>query len=311
MDYQETDYGYDDYGPQDPNGNSIKGLKIAIAILIVFLIALGFLYFRQVQNLRGESEVLMEEKDTLTNRLSRLMGDYSGLQFDNDTLNQNLITERGKADSLMQKLTAERKLSLAKLKQYEREVGTLRATMQGFVRQIDSLNTLNKKLTGENVQQKRTISALQKRVEAAEETTSELDNKLKRGQVIRARNIQLIARNKRDKEIVKARQADRLECRFTLSSNELATPGERSVYVTIIDPDGIAIQGARSSTVDIEGETTPFTVSRSAVDYQGEDLPVTVAYPEGDEKVEFQSGLYTVIVYMDGMALGSEQVNLK
>ena len=310
MDYQETDYGYDDYGPQDPNGNSIKGLKIAIAILIVFLIALGFLYFRQVQNLRGESEVLMEEKDTLTNRLSRLMGDYSGLQFDNDTLNQNLITERGKADSLMQKLTAERKLSLAKLKQYEREVGTLRATMQGFVRQIDSLNTLNKKLTGENVQQKKTINALQKRVEAAEETTSELDNKLKRGQVIRARNIQLIARNRRDKEIVKARQADRLECRFTLSANELATPGERSVYVTIIDPDGIAIQGARSSTVDIEGETTPFTASRS-VEYQGEDLPVSVFYPEGDEKVEFQSGLYTVMVYMDGMALGSEQVNLK
>ena len=184
MDYQETDYGYDDYGSQDPNGNSIKGLKIAIAVLIVFLIALGFLYFRQVQNLRGDAEVLMVEKDTLTDRLSRLMGDYGNLQFDNDTLNKNLVTERGKADSLMQKLTSERKLSLAKLKQYEREVGTLRTTMQGFVRQIDSLNKLNQKLAGENVQQKRTISALQKRVEAAEETTSELDNKLDRKSVV-------------------------------------------------------------------------------------------------------------------------------
>lgn len=52
--------------------------------------------------------------------------------------------ERQRADSLMQRLKQERSWSLAKIKQYEKEVGTLRTIMRGYLHQIDSLNTLNK-----------------------------------------------------------------------------------------------------------------------------------------------------------------------
>jgi len=308
MDYQETDYDYGDYGSQDPNNNSIKGLKIAIVILIVILIALGFQYFRQVQTLRGESADLIVEKDTLTTRLSRLMGDFSNMKFDNDTLNQNLMTERGKADSLMQKLTTERRWSQAKIREYERELGTLRSTMQGFVRQIDSLNKLNQKLTGENINMKREINTYKAQTAAAIETASELDNKIKRGQVIRARDINLRAINKRNKEVTRARQATQLVSTCVLTANELSNPGERTVYIRIIAPDGIDLQGSRSSVFDFEGQSTPFAASRQ-VDYQGEDLDVSVYYD--DDGSGLSAGTYTVMVYLDGNMIGSAPVNLK
>ena len=51
----------------------------------------------------------------------------------------------------MGRLKKERSWSLAKIKQYEKEVGTLRTIMRGYIKQIDSLNTLNKQLIEENV----------------------------------------------------------------------------------------------------------------------------------------------------------------
>ena len=73
--------------------------------------------------------------------------------------------ERQRADSLMQRLKQERSWSLAKIKQYEKEVGTLRTIMRGYLHQIDSLNTLNKKLIDENVSYRKEITTAQMRAE--------------------------------------------------------------------------------------------------------------------------------------------------
>lgn len=59
--------------------------------------------------------------------------------------------------------------------------------MRGYLRQIDSLNTLNKNLIKENVSYRKEISSANLRAEVAEEKASELDTKVRQGAVIRAR----------------------------------------------------------------------------------------------------------------------------
>lgn len=305
MDYQETDY---DYGQQEqnPKNSSVMGLKILLIVLLVLLAAVCTLYYRSVQISKVDEEALRVEVDTLQNQTKRLMGDMDVIKFDNDTLNRNLQNERHKADSLMTRLKKERSISYSKLQQYQKELGTLRSAMQGFVRQIDSLNTLNKKLVGENLKFKTEIRGLKAKTEAAEETAQELNMKVQRGSQIKARNITLKGIKKNNKDAVRAREAVGLVVSLILTANELANYGERTVYVRITTPDGYILQENQGATFDFEGQNIPYTCSRQ-VDYQGEDFPVSVYY----NGTGLTSGKYTVLVYMDGLMVGSSEVILK
>lgn len=304
MDYQDQgDYGYEQ--PQS-SGSATGGLKIAIIILLIVLAAVSVLYWQKVQQDAKEMSRMEVDMDTIEAQYGRLKIEMDGMQFDNDTLNANLQVERHRADSLMDRIKRERSVSYSKIKAYERELSTLRGTLQGFVRTIDSLNRLNQKLVGENVAFRKEISTLRTTTEAAKEVASELNNKIKRGAVIRARNITLRAVNRRDKDVTKARQADRLITSFTLAANELSQPGDRTVYVRIISPDGYDLAENQNALFEYEGQRIPYTVSR-VVEYKGEDLDVSVYY----NGTGLTAGQYTVMVYMDGHMVGSNVIILK
>lgn len=305
MEYNENDYDYNDY-PQQEGGGAAKGLKIAIAILLVVLAAISFLYWRQVQNLKMSEVGLTEERDTLTNRLSVLMGEMGDLKIDNDTMNIALMTQRHAADSLMTRLKQERGWNYSKIKKYERELGTLRTAMQGFVRQIDSLNRLNQQLVGENLRFKKEVSSLRMRTEAAEEMNTELGNKVKRGSQLRAREVVLLATNKKNKVVAKAKQVEKLVTEFVLAANDLSIPGERTVYVRIITPDADILGSPDNGRFTFSGESIPYSAKR-AVDYQGEDLPMSIYY----DATGLYPGQYTVMVYVDGQMIGQSDIILK
>lgn len=306
MDYQEdNNYDYDNSSSQ-AGGSAAKGLKIAIIILLLVLAAVSFLYWKSVQQDAADLRAMQADRDTIANQYGRLIVEMDDLQFENDTLNADLEAQRFRADSLMDRMKTERNISYSKIKKYEKELGTLRTTMQGFVRQIDSLNQLNKKLTGENLAFRREISDLRTTTEAAKETAEELNNKIQRGAVIKARDITLRAVNKRGKDVSRAKTAEQLVTTFILAANELSVPGERTVYVRIISPDGYDLAESQSSLFEFEGSPIPYTASR-VVDYQGEDLAVSVYYKgEG-----LTAGQYTVHVYMDSYMVGSNVIILK
>lgn len=305
MEYNENDYDYNDY-PQQESASSVKGLKIAIIILLAVLAVISFFFWRQVQELKQSEEGLTEERDTLTNRLTVLLGEMGDLKVDNDTMNVALMQQRHIADSLLDRLKKERSWNYSKIRKYERELGTLRTAMQGFVRQIDSLNRLNQQLVGENLRYRREMSSLRLRTEAAEEMTQELNNKVKRGSQLRAREVALLAYNKRNKLVNRAKQTERLVTEFVLAANDLAIPGERTVYVRIITPDADILGSPDGGRFTFAGESIPYSAKR-AVDYQGEDLPVSIYY----DTTGLYAGQYTVMVYVDGQMIGQSDVILK
>lgn len=147
--YNQPEYENDD--PRKGANKSILGYRIVIIILAVILAAITVLYYNNHRQQQADYDLLVIDRDSIQNNLSDLMQDFDDLQLSNDTLSLQMGIERQRADSLMQRLKQERSWSLAKIKQYEKEVGTLRTIMRGYLHQIDSLNTLNKKLIDENV----------------------------------------------------------------------------------------------------------------------------------------------------------------
>ncbi len=297
------DYGTDpDYGAAAPN-KSIKGYQIIIIVLAVILAALSFLYYNQMSTLKQEYAI---ERDTLTNRLTNLMYQYRDLESENDTINKYLDLERERADSLLESLTKERNFSRAKIRQYEQELGTLRTVMQGYVKQIDSLNTVNERLIAENVNYRHQVTTQRLRADMAEEMADELLTKIRRGAVIRVRDIAIVALSSNDREVTRANRAARLRVEFTLSGNELSEPGNRAIYVRITGPDGYVMANSSGSMFEFEGEYRTYSAMRE-VDYQNQDLPVSVYY----NGTGITSGRYAVEIYIDGYLSGSSEIILR
>ena len=305
--YDPLDYDDDDYTPQDDGGNkSIRGYRVVIIILSVILVALSVLYFSIHREQMIDNQLLQTDRDSIQNDLGRLMVDYDGLQSTNDTITANLNMERGRADSLMGRLKKERNWNLHKIREYQSQVKLLRSIAEGYVHQIDSLNTLNKKLITQNITYRKEISTAQLRAEVAEEKAAELDNMVRAGSVIKARNIQLVALNRRDNDVSRVKRADRLRTDFVLSANELAIPGNKTIYVRITSPEGYPLTTEDMPTFDFEGERLGYTASRD-VDYQNQDLEIGIFYNSSG----FVAGTYKIELYCDGYLIGFSEVIMK
>ena len=178
--------------------------------------------------------------------------------------------------------------------------------MRGYLHQIDSLNTLNKKLIDENVSYRKEITTAQMRAEMAEEKAQELNNKVRQGSVINARGIRMVALNARSKEVSRIKNAERLRVDFTLTANALATSGEKTIYVRITSPDGYVLTTEAMPTFEFEGERLSYSAMRE-VDYQNQDLEVGIYY----NSTGFAAGTYQIQLYCEGRLIGQTQVVMK
>ncbi len=295
-----------DYDRRPDAGKAMRGYRIVIILLSIILVALSALYYSIHRQQKIDNELLQADRDAIQNDLNGLMEDYDNLRVSNDTITASLNFERLRADSLMDRLKKERSWNLAKIREYQSQVKLLRSVAEGYVRQIDSLNTLNKKLINEHLTYRKEISTAQMRAEMAEEKAAELDNKVRAGSVIRARDIRLVPLNANSKEVTRVRNAARLRADFVLTANELAVPGGKTVYVRILSPDGYVLTTEEQPTFSFEGERLTYSASRD-VDYQNEDLAVGIYYNSSG----FTAGTYEVQLYCDGYLIGTSRIALR
>lgn len=284
------------------SNKSSRGYQIVIILLVIALAAAIFIYARQNNQIRKEAEA---EKTALTAQLNEVRTDLSSLQTNHKALNVSLDQEKERVDSLQKALESERNISRATIRKYEAELKTLKDVMRRYVHQIDSLNTLNRTLAEENVTYRRQVSNERLRAEAAEEKATELTKMIEVGSVVRAREIQLNALNSNDKPVTRAARAARLRVEFVLGANDIAVPGQRTVYARITGPDGYVMAGDASSLFDFQGDKITYSAARD-VDYQNQDLNVGLYY-----NGEVVSGAYIVEIYMDGMMIGTAEAFLK
>ena len=83
------------------------------------------------------------EKEELTQQTMQLRSEYDALSSTNDTLNLRLTEEREKIDLLIERINQTEATNRTRIREYEKELGTLRSIMRSYIHQIDSLNTLN------------------------------------------------------------------------------------------------------------------------------------------------------------------------
>ena len=304
-DYDYEDARYDDYDQSEADAavkKSIRGYRVVIVLLAVILAGISALYFNINRQQQRDYELLRVDRDSIQSDLSHLITEYDSLKFTNDTIAAKLV----EANEMMEQLKRERRWNYAKIKEYEKEVGTLRSVMRNYLKQIDSLNNLNKKLVAENVTYRKEISTARLRADVAEEKASELENRVRQGAVLRARDITMVALNARDNVVSRIKNAVTLRVDFAISSNELAAPGNRKVYMCSKSPDGYLLTSESMPTFEYQGMNVGYSAVRE-VDYQNEDVDVSIYYRGSG----FTEGQYTIEIYTDGNLIGSGSVSMR
>lgn len=312
-----SEYGYEgadgrvieDYEAElERNARSIKGLKLMLIILALLLVPAAIfsvnylLKYKSIQDdyaLVQSARQMFEEQNAMLQRDAEdLVAELESLKDQNDTM----LVKYQEAVVMLEQLQREKTYNYNELAKYKREVETLRGVMRGYLRQIDSLNTINSDLQARNVEYQREISTAQLRADVAEEKADELGTKVRIGSVIRASGVRIVALNNNSREVRKIRQASRLRVDLELTANELAEPGEKSIYICITAPDGYVLASEDMIVFNFEGDEMMASAVRK-VDYENESVPVSIFY----DGSHFEKGTYKVDIYIDGRHSGSQE----
>lgn len=290
------------------NQRSLKGYRLIALLLLVLLIPAAFFsinYGLKNKSIEADYAIvqsarqLFEEQNTLLQRdAESLVAELESLKDQNDTM----LVKYQEAVVMLEQLQKEKTYNYNQLAKYKREVETLRGVMKGYLKQIDSLNTINSNLQAQNVAYKKEITSAQLRADVAEEKADELGTKVRIGAVIRASGIRMAALNDKSKEVRRIKMASRLRVDLELTANELAEPGEKSIYICITAPDGYVLSSEDMIVFNFEGDEMMASAVRK-VDYENQSVPVSIFY----DGHSFDKGTYKVDIYIDGRHSGSQE----
>jgi len=296
--------------PETPNSGKSKAvvlLSFLIVVLVIVLAVVAWKYNQQIKNSEDIQTMLTSEKDSITNKLQGLMKDYTSLETTNDSINQKLQQEQERVKKLYAQVQSERNISYSKIKEYQRELGTLRTIMKDLLHDVDSLNAMNQQLIAENVKVKEEATTAKKTVKELEQKTEELSSQVEKGSIIKARSVVAMAVSRKGNEVTRARRVEKIRVCFTLSENSIAKAGVRDAYIRILGPDQFILAKAETDLFDFNGEKIVFSAKRE-VDYQNQDVDLCIYY---DSKGDLAAGKYQATVYLDGNLVGSGEFTLK
>lgn len=291
----------------EQGGTSRKGLIILLVILLVALAAgIGVLFAKLKdvkQNAAEVQEVLESQKKSLETDLTDLRTQFGLLETDNDSL-KNLAEEQ---QAHIEKLIKEQGDNLYKIKQYQKELSTLREVLKSYIAQVDSLNTRNVLLT----QEKRDLTQQlnQERSQTAQLTREReaLTSTVQKAQELTIADLVVDGLTSRGSVNARVNRIAQLQACFTVRANQVAAAGERTFYIIIRRPDGGIIPNKAMEQFVLNGADAMFTARRT-VNYENKDLDVCIY---ADITSTLAAGDYTTEVFCDGVSLGKTVSSFK
>lgn len=272
--------------------------------VVVALVAILVYVWSQKSTLIGELE---DEKRDLTEQMENLQSDYASLSSDYDSINSQLDTSRAEVANLIERIKKTDATNRAKMRQYEKELGTLRSIMRNYIVQIDSLNTLNHKLTADAAAARREAAASKAENAQLSRQVDALSGQVAAGAVMKARGLRIEAYNSSDKITDRSSRVVRLLTSLSLVENDLAPKGQVRVYIRVKDPDGIILTNSNRTSFTYNGETMVASASR-LVDYEGKEVDLSIYL---NDIPGYQKGIYTVEAYTEQAKLGSAELMLR
>ena len=293
--------------------NMNKKVILPLVILLVIL-AGGVVYLflslnAEKMNSRQMQELAELDKKEMENEYREFSNQYSEMmtKINNDSIIAQLTQEQLRTQQLLKELQQTKSHDAAEITRLKKELAQVRAVLREYVIQIDSLNTLNKKLTADAAAARREAEEARSANQELSQQVEHLSTQVSAGKILRARAISLTGYYSNNKAGDRHSRVDYMVAGLTLVENSLADRGPVRVYVRVKDPEGILLMNNESTEFSVKGEVLQATASRE-VDYEGAEVDLSIYINDIEEYVK---GVYTLEVYTEKSLLGKAECMLR
>lgn len=249
-------------------------------------------------------EVFTEEKENLLDEYQNLYLDYDSLKRYDTDLNDKLDQERERVVMLQEELKTVKATNARRIKELQGELTTLRTVMRSFVKQIDSLNQTNIRLTDENNAMKKQVAQVKESYNALANENKELSQQVEIAARLKGTVTSIEGLNSNEKKTTTLSKIIKVKINFNIAKNVSAQVGMKKVYLRLTRPDGQLLMHSKDDLFTYENTQINFSAMRE-VEYGGEDTSSYIVYKV--DTGELMNGSYDIELFCDGnvMAKGS------
>lgn len=290
--------------------NTLIGLVVALLLLIIG--GLAYLYLNQRTELNEIVEQMTIEKEELEEEYEDLAIQFDGFQqldIRNDSLQDLLSREQQRVQDLLEELRVTKASNARRISELKKELATVREVMKDYVRQIDSLNVTNARLTAENEQLTTNNQQLAITNRQLASSNQELAETVSRASMLEVTSCTVKTLDKNDKKTSLTRKIRKLQFDFKLAKNITCTPGMKDLYARVMDPSGNMLGEDESRLFTFESSEIPYSLLQQ-IEYSGEAYEGVCFYALAETE-EVRSGFYTIDFICEGNLIGSFPFQLK
>lgn len=301
---------------QENNNRKKSGLLwILIGLLVVSNGVTIWLWMQEKDKVAGQvvvTEKVIVERDDVKSSLLALQEEYKNLETNDATLKKEIEEKQAYIAQLLEEADKHKgdAYVISKLK---KETETLRTIMKGYVRTIDSLGTLNKTLVAEKQNVLKELDSEKGKTAGLNKEKEELQSTIQKGSVlscfnITAKGVKFKSGGKKESETSKASRVQKIKVSFTLGENKIAKPGEKTVYIRVITPDGKELAKNYDDNYRFTfDKSSGYFAGKETLNYANAEVS-GVTYCEGQG--EFVPGKYLIEVSCDNAVIGSTSLTL-
>ena len=232
---------------------------IAIIGFLLLVLAVAVFYIasknKQIGTMQQQFSI---DKQELEDEYEAISMQYEGFKFSvqNDSLLYKLENEQAKVQRLQEQLKMTDAANKAEISRLKNELATLRRILKSYVQQIDSLHRLNTELQEKNVQITEQYQRTSRTLTQVSQEKQQLTEKVTLASKLDATGIAVSAVNARGKEQKRLSRSTQFVVSFLITKNITAEPGERTIFVRIMAPDGSILTKDPGSTFKYENGKT-------------------------------------------------------
>ena len=291
------------------NDNQTKNFKRIIIILVLLLFGLGAYTLILFQESQANQKDLQEQKMAIAQELGDLKGTYDALLKDYQLQDQELIEARSRIAQLLDSVESA-KPSMAIIKRYRIEIARLKEERTMLFARADSLIQVTQSLSFKVDSTLVVLDQTRLEREGLRQKNDDLERVLEKGSRLQiidfSSNAVIVRRSGKIVDTKRASRADKIRACFTITPNAVAVPGERNLYLQVINPKNNLI-GSRMTLE--QGQERLYYSATTQVDFQQEEVDVCMMV--GAQEEDLVSGRYILNLYQDSTRLATTTMLLK
>ena len=288
-----------------------KILLITVLVLLVGAIgALVYLNYHQRNEMQELVEIIEIEKEELQEEYENLaieFDGYSQMDIQNDSLQDLLYREQQRVQDLLEELRITKVTNARRISELKKELATVRTVLKDYIRQVDSLNATNARLTEENIIVRAENEQVKTKNTQLTNLNTQLTETVTRAAMLELTDCTCTMLNKNDRKTRMVSQVTKLQFDYTIAKNITCERGFKDLYVRVITPNGVLMNEAENKRFPFESDSIAYSITQQ-FEYSGEQYMGTVYLPITEE---VEKGFYTIDFFCEGNLIGSFPIQIR